>query len=361
MIDQRARSVLRILANPAFENRDLNPYNALLYEHLEHLGVIADEWSRHAVRSGSHDVVHIHWPDLRLQERRWIRAFGNAAGTLRALQLLRGRGARIIWTAHNHRSHEHFHPRLERAYWWALTRLLDGHISLSNSAQAELLRRFPVLARLPGAVVPHGNYRLAYPQGVDRRTAREYLGISADVTLLCFVGRIRPYKNVTALVRAFRHLPGDNLRLLVAGEPEPDRIVTEIQQAAGTDERVLMRPGFIPEEQIPFLLGASDLLVLPYRAVLNSGTALLGLSFGRPVLAPRLGSLPDLQALVGADHLRTFEGEVTTQVLDEAVRWLAERPSVGPDLDATSWPVVASKTRDFYDAVLETATDRPTR
>jgi glycosyltransferase involved in cell wall biosynthesis len=58
-------------------------------------------------------------------------------------------------------------------------------------------------------------------------------GFAEDVTLLCFLGRIRPYKNVAALVRAFRDLPGDHLRLLVTGEPEPERIMSEIHHAAG--------------------------------------------------------------------------------------------------------------------------------
>jgi beta-1,4-mannosyltransferase len=94
--ERRERRALRVLAIPAFENRDLNPYNALLYEHLEPLGVITDEWSPAAVRSGSYDLVHIHWPDLRLQEPRWAKALANAAETLRDLRRLRGRGARIL-------------------------------------------------------------------------------------------------------------------------------------------------------------------------------------------------------------------------------------------------------------------------
>jgi len=41
-------------------------------------------------------------------------------------------------------------------------------------------------------------------------------------------------------------------------------------------------------------LRACDVLVTPYNEVLSSGSAILGLSFGRPVIAPAIGCLKDL-------------------------------------------------------------------
>jgi glycosyltransferase involved in cell wall biosynthesis len=41
-------------------------------------------------------------------------------------------------------------------------------------------------------------------------------------------------------------------------------------------------------------LNAADWMALPYRQILTSGSALLGLSFGVPVIAPRRGTLVDL-------------------------------------------------------------------
>jgi len=41
-------------------------------------------------------------------------------------------------------------------------------------------------------------------------------------------------------------------------------------------------------------MNASDWVILPYQNILNSGSALLGLSFGRPMIVPQKGSLPEL-------------------------------------------------------------------
>jgi len=35
-------------------------------------------------------------------------------------------------------------------------------------------------------------------------------------------------------------------------------------------------------------------MVLPYRQILTSGSAMLGMSFGKPVIAPAIGGLPEV-------------------------------------------------------------------
>ncbi len=41
-------------------------------------------------------------------------------------------------------------------------------------------------------------------------------------------------------------------------------------------------------------MNAADVVVLPYRDILTSGNALLAMSFGRPVIIPRLGCVMEL-------------------------------------------------------------------
>src|SRR3546814_10110494 len=55
----------------------------------------------------------------------------------------------------------------------------------------------------------------------------------------------------------------------------------------------------------------ADAVVLPYRDIVNSGSALLALSRFRPVIAPRLGSLIELQGQVGEDWLWLYDGPLT--------------------------------------------------
>ena len=51
---------------------------------------------------------------------------------------------------------------------------------------------------------------------------------------------------------------------------------------------------FIPDEEVQVFFHAADVVILPYRAVLTSGSAILAISFGKPVVAPALGLITDL-------------------------------------------------------------------
>ena len=51
--------------------------------------------------------------------------------------------------------------------------------------------------------------------------------------------------------------------------------------------------GYVPHDDVPLYFAAADVVVLPFRKVTTSGSALLALSLGRPVVAPRLGALRD--------------------------------------------------------------------
>ncbi|HLY39427.1 MAG TPA: hypothetical protein VKU61_15390, partial [Candidatus Binatia bacterium] len=51
----------------------------------------------------------------------------------------------------------------------------------------------------------------------------------------------------------------------------------------------------VPDAEVQVFMNAADLVVLPYRAVLSSGAAMLALSFGRGIVAPRVGCLAELE------------------------------------------------------------------
>ena len=51
---------------------------------------------------------------------------------------------------------------------------------------------------------------------------------------------------------------------------------------------------FIPENEVQLFFNASDIVVLPYKKILTSGSALLALSFGNYILAPASGNILDI-------------------------------------------------------------------
>ena len=70
-------------------------------------------------------------------------------------------------------------------------------------------------------------------------------------------------------------------------------IEADLRTAAAGDPRISMQLRSIPDDEMQLYLRACDAVVLPFRDVLTSGSAILAMSFGRAVIAPRLGCLPE--------------------------------------------------------------------
>jgi beta-1,4-mannosyltransferase len=229
---------------------------------------------------------------------------------------------------------------------------VNGVIHPSAASQAAVESAYPHLARLPHAVVRLGHFRGSYPDWISREEARAGFGIPVDAAVATFLGLVRPYKNLPHLIATVRALPPERDAVLLAGgAPLDARLAAEIERAAGGDPRVRLTLGHVPDEDVQRFLRAADLVVLPFTDITNSASALLALSFDRPVLVPRLGAMGELQALVGADWVRTYEGDLTPAVLDEALAWARRRRAGRPDLSSLEWTAIARETLELYRAV----------
>jgi glycosyltransferase involved in cell wall biosynthesis len=342
---------MRVIAWPA--RAPDNPYTRLLYDAVSALGVGVVNFTPRRLLRGRYDIWHLHWPERFLNDPRPLRAWPRAAMLLALVRLARRRGTRIVWTVHNLGAHEARYPAVERRFWRAFTRMLDGWVALTAGGAEAARRRFPALASVPGFVTPLGHLREAYPDGMSRTEARAELGIPAEATVLASIGYIRPYKNIPELVRAFRALPRPGAQLLIAGEVASPGAGDAVAVAAGNDPRILFRPGFAAPAEVQRYLRAADLVVLAFREILNSASAMLALSFDRPVLAPRLGAITELAEVVGDEWLRTYDPPLTVETLEAAIEWAAARPRTRcARLDRFDWSEIARQTVAAYAAVI---------
>jgi glycosyltransferase involved in cell wall biosynthesis len=294
------------------------------------------------------DIVHLHWPEGALNKVRRRAAGYRSLELLVALVRLRRRGVRIVWPAHTLRSHFGRYPRAEALWWKAFLPLLDGWISLSPTAAEAAVREHPRLAGIPHAIVPHGHYRDAYPD-TDRASARQSLQLADDEPVVLFLGRVKPYKGVPELCAAFRALPDPAARLIVAGRCDEADLARELERCADGDSRIDLQLAELDDASVTRLLRAADLVVLPFRSVLNSGSALLALSFDAPVLCPRTGALGELADAVSG-WMTTYDGPLTAELLAKALA--SSRPVGRPDLSAFDWSRIATQTEELYERIL---------
>jgi beta-1,4-mannosyltransferase len=342
---------LRVLAWPAFRKQAANPHAALLARELIAAGVEVIDWTPMGALLRAGDLWHLHHPETVVYRRSRIASLLETMAFLGLLWLARLRGVRILWTVHDLGSNDGLHPRLEAWFWRAFIPAVDAIICLGERSRALALERYPGLAGRPAHVVPHGHYRDAYPQTLSRAAARRRLGLPPEATVLLHFGLLRPYKNVPHLIRTFRALEAAGTVLLVAGRPFDATVEREIRDAAGgaANLRLDLRP--IPAAEVEAWFAASDLVVLPYRRILNSGAALLALTFERPVLVPDLGSMPELQEAFGADWLRLYADDLTPAELAAASEWARSTRRAPLDLRPFDWGAIAGRTQAIYEGL----------
>lgn len=350
------RKPLRILAWP-LENP--NPYQRLLYRHVPNAMATGFTGPK-SLTAASYDIIHIHWPEALFWD-----SYGIADYRLRAAAITSGilyakfrRRARLIWTVHNLGPHERLTWRggqiVWKSYFSFLRANLDGAIYLSEQSRLLALESFPELRRKPDAVIPHGHFRDHYPNRLLRSECRAKLGIGETRKVFLFFGSMRRYKNVVALIRVFRQLNDPSAVLVVAGMSGDTDYLDQIRRAAAGDARISLHLRFIEESEIQEFFNAADLAVLPFVDILNSGSALLSLSFDVPVLCPRKGSLIGVADELEPNWVRLYDGEISAVGLAAAMRCqLTSRPrgargskvSFPPHYD---WEDIGRRTSAFF-------------
>ncbi len=315
-----------------------NPWLASWLAASREAGLDVRDLSLRAVLARGADTplgAHLQWPERALNPASPVRAARNLARLLVFCALLRARRARVVLTAHNVVSHDQRHPLLERVMWAVLARLVTDVHTFSLAGRPEVTARHRALARRTWHEVPHGDYTRVVPEVPARPAARTALGIDAGAPVITSVGALRRYKGAEQLLRAFADLDEPTAVLLLAGAVPDTAEAEELRRLAGRDSRVRLRTGYVEQPDLDAALGACDLVVLAYRRVLNSGSAVLALSAGRRVLLPDTPTFQELAEAVGPGWVILFRGDLTSGDLARALA--APAPTTAPDLRRLSW------------------------
>jgi beta-1,4-mannosyltransferase len=251
-------------------------------------------WPLGTVHRG--DVVHLHWPSFYYYHsssalRSWFQ-FCIFVLRLLCVRLL---GGRLVWTAHN--LYPHDGGRNVTVHRWCRRFVVRAAqtIFVHGPTPAGIVEREFDVPPAKLAVIPHGNWIDAYPNTIAPAQARQQLGLPAGAFVYGFVGLCKPYKNLERLIATFQACD-DDAGLLVAGHFQSATYLATIrrQLAELPAGKVHFSPHFIEDTQLQLYVKACDAVVIPYLEVLTSGSALLALSFGVPVIAPNVAALHDL-------------------------------------------------------------------
>jgi glycosyltransferase involved in cell wall biosynthesis len=325
-----------------------NPYSLLLYSNLERRGIRVLDHGICQILFGRYDLLHIHWPNFNWPSHSisyWMRlkSFFHLIAVPAVIGASRLRNKTVLWTVHNLRAHDVRYAVLATWYDQQIARLCHGYTTFSTLAKNAVEVTLPAFLRKPGFVVRHGHYRDVYGDPTPRCEARDRLGLDQDASVVLFAGNIRPYKDVMGLIDAFALLDDPSAVLVIAGPPIDAGTRDSIREALRSVRSVALLK-VLSEFELKDLFGAADLFVCPVQRALSSGSILMSLSFGVPVLACDTIAAQDAELVFSRDGVMRVNGRISTHALRNGLAWAKPRighPAIAAGCSHLEWSEIA--------------------
>lgn len=228
-------------------------------------------------------------PDL-VVVKFWLPFMGPCLGTIARI-IRRNKKTRVISIVDNIIPHEK-RPG-DRLFARYFARRVDGFIAQSHSVEIDL-SGFKL--GKPIRFSPHPVFD-NFGERLDKKAARQLLGIKTDTKWLLFFGFIRDYKGLDLLLEAMadQRIRERGINLLIAGEyynnaAEYKSLIDKL----GIINLLEERTDFIPDEEVGRYFCAADVIVQPYKSATQSGVTQIGYHFEKPMIVTNVGGLPEI-------------------------------------------------------------------
>jgi glycosyltransferase involved in cell wall biosynthesis len=299
---------------------------------------------------GDVDIIHI-------QHEYSIYKFDDRLPTL--LEKLQGVGKRII-TIHCIRPAQ-FSERgpVDEEYAARIAHLSDEVIVHLESQRSILMRLGIPSEKIH--VIPHGTEL----SNEDKEFSRRKLGLPLNPKILLMFGFVKRHKCLHIVLEALKEIRErfKDICLFVAGGLAPGASQAEREYAEFCEKRieeldlrenVIYPQTFFPNEDVPYLFGAADIVLFPYYEEDRSASGSFHLALGakKPVIASRIPKFEELREIcdemlilpynssgIARIVIRIFEDhEFREYVLERVERFRQE----------TSWQAVARRHLELY-------------
>ncbi len=173
----------------------------------------------------------------------------------------------------------------------------------------------------------------------DRRLCRDEFGLPRDRPVLATVGALIPRKGQRFVIEALVKLP--DAILLIAGHGPDEAMLRELTKTTGVAERVHFL-GPVPHGELPVLLNAADVFVLPSSSEGLANAWVEALACGTPVVTT---PIPGAQELITDSDWGRLVPRDGTAIAAAVDAMLASRPSperVQEAVSGMSWQANAA-------------------
>ncbi len=324
----------RVLLTFRVPRSTANPFLSLFVENVTP-GARLRYFSWPGALFARYDLVHIHWPeDIVRGKSKAQTALFLLLGAV-WVALLRLQRKPVIWTVHNLNPHESKNA-FERSFVASISRVVGLKIMLNESDEND-----------PNAVtILHGDY--------SRWLAGQSYALQPANNRMLYFGLLRPYKGVEDLITAFAGARLEGWTLIAAGRPNDLDYAASLESLARATAGVSLDARFLPDEDLVRYLTGSRLVILPYKHMYNSGSALLALSASKPILVPRTASTSWLREEVGGNWVTLFDAPLSAGAILEALAAIPASGSV-PALGRRNWSSIGVLHSDLYKSIVTAA------
>ena len=262
---------------------------------------------------------------------------------------------KIVVTIHDVRS---FSSNAESVFYTRLIYFLTDSILTHNRFSRKEIVRYHKSLDKKITIIPHGNYLPFIDLHEDQEESRLKLGIDLDKKVLLFFGMIKKVKNLDLLLLAMPEIIKRNSKviLLIAGKPWKDDFsyYQEIIDRLKIHNNCVLNIKFIAHQDVKHYYCATDIVILPYKEIYQSGVLMMSLCFGKPVV---ISDLDSFKEIVNDQETALFfkSGDISSlsNVINSALEnhdLLEKVRTQGLELVKTkySWIEIGRQTRDAY-------------
>jgi glycosyltransferase involved in cell wall biosynthesis len=191
---------------------------------------------------------------------------------------------------------------------------VDGFVVMSKSV-GEDMRQFTLDKSVE--FVPHPIYD-NYGTIVPKTEAIEQLQLSPTNKYLLFFGFIRKYKGLDILLKAMadKRIHDLGIKAIIAGEYyDEQQQYLDLIEEYDLHQHIILKDDFIPNDEVRYYFGASDVVVQPYKSATQSGISQLAFHFEKPMIVTNVGGLPEIVN----DGVSGYVTEVDSAAIADAI------------------------------------------
>jgi len=202
------------------------------------------------------------------------------------------------------------------------------------------------------SIIPHGCNSVECP---PKDESRRLIGIPPEAPVVGYCGFISTYKGLEMLIEAMQEIP--EAALLIGGGwhagPDTSYISELKKRSLEVLEGRCMWLGYVPDDSLPSVYGAMDIVVYPSKYATESGALLKALSHSKAVIASNLPPFAEKEeagALTTFSDLDDLRKKIRLLLKDEVMRNDFEA-GARSYVEANSWRKVAEKHIKLYNNI----------